>query len=239
MIAKIDLLDRLQKIKTKDKHSFDMQSLFDDIVTKVEYQNKTVLERLQTTTDEQQPLNINIDLVNKEDIFHIDQIEKLCLDYRLRFLSTTYFKGTFPTESIQAIKEFEAKHQTQINTFKIIAPSKLFQLENTDDPILFADMGNNYYYFLHKWGDEMNPLRKLRAWPLKSFKNLSFVLLTLSTLLTALTYPFFLKENASVGYLICLWLFYVKGIFGVCLYLGVASGKSFTKYCWQSRFDKI
>ena len=66
------------------------------------------------------------------------------------------------------------------------APSKLFKLENADDPLLFAPIGNGYYYLVHKWGNDLNPFRRLLMWPYKSFGNLIFTTLLVSLFATGL-----------------------------------------------------
>ncbi|MGY5351679.1 hypothetical protein ACXGQW_03800 [Wenyingzhuangia sp. IMCC45533] len=241
MDYKLNLLEELREIKKRDFNAeeIDIQCIVNDIFKQKDATKASVLHQLTSAPVKNSSPNFNIDDLNREHIFHISQIKNLCLNYRLRFLDTQYFKGEFPSEAIRQVDLFQKKHQTMVGQFKIIAPSKLFVLKETDDPILFAHLGNGYYYFLHKWGDDMNISRKLKAWPLKNFKNLATLLFLISTLATALTYPYFLKNNFNVGYLFCLWLFYVKGTFAICLYMGVASGKTFSKYCWQSPFNKI
>src|SRR6056297_4367348 len=47
--------------------------------------------------------NFNLDLLESGRIFHLSDIEKLCIDYRLRFLDSTYFKGKIPYEALSRI----------------------------------------------------------------------------------------------------------------------------------------
>ena len=96
------------------------------------------------------------DLLETDKIFHIDQIKKLAINFRLRFLDSHLFKNQIPDEAITKIRVLEKNHKTTLQGFKIIAPSKTFQLENYDDPLLFAPIGNNYYYLIHKWGNDLS-----------------------------------------------------------------------------------
>ena len=48
-----------------------------------------------------------------------------------------------------------------------MAPSKLFELENYDDPLLFASLGDGYYYLIHKWGNDLSFLEKYQFGHLK------------------------------------------------------------------------
>ena len=94
-----------------------------------------------------------------DKVFHIDSIEKLCIKYRLRFLDTHLFKGDYPNELYSIIPELEATHETKLENFKIMAPSKLFRLKTKEDPLLFVPIGNGYYYLIHKWGNDLKTYR--------------------------------------------------------------------------------
>ena len=180
--------------------------------------------------------DFNFDLLLSNNIYHIDSIKKICIDYRLRFLDSKYFKGKLPYEAISKIKQLKKKHNTEIKGFKIIAPSKLFKLENADDPLLFAPIGNGYYYLIHKWGNDLNPFRKLLMWPYKSFGNLILATFIVSLIATAL-FPegIFSKDpNASQAGMIFFFMF--KSIAAMVLYYGFAAGKNFNYAIWDSKY---
>ncbi|WP_031425344.1 hypothetical protein [Flavimarina sp. Hel_I_48] len=180
----------------------------------------------------------DFDQLESERIFHEDTIRTICIDYRLRFLDTYYFKGKIPQEAINAIKKLERDHDMPLSGFKIIAPSKMFVLNKTDDPLMFAPMGNGYFYLIHKWGRDLHPFRKLRMWPFKSFENLIFTIL-LSSVLTTMMVPdgLFAREQ-TFSQDIMVFFFMFKSIAAVVLFYGFASGKNFNTAIWQSKFDK-
>ena len=95
------------------------------------------------------PNQLQFDLLETNKIFHLEQIKTICIDYRLRFLDSDIFKNEIPEEAISKIRMLEKAHNTSLNGFKIIAPSKAFHLLNYDDPLLFVPMGNDYYYLIH------------------------------------------------------------------------------------------
>lgn len=178
----------------------------------------------------------NFELLESDKIYHIDSIKKICIDYRLRFLDSKYFKGKLPYEAISKIKDLEKDHNTELKGFKIIAPSKLFKLENADDPLLFAPIGNGYYYLIHKWGNDLNPFRKLLMWPYKGFGNLIFTTFIVSLIATAL-FPegiFSNEPNASQSGMIFFFMF--KSIAAMVLYYGFAAGKNFNYAIWDSKY---
>ena len=44
-------------------------------------------------------LDYKLDKINSDRIFHISDIKKICIDYRLRFLDFELFKGKVPDEA--------------------------------------------------------------------------------------------------------------------------------------------
>ena len=128
----------------------------------------------------------DFDQLESNRIFHRDAIKKICIDYRLRFLDLSYFKADVPDEVIDEIQALENNHKTELQHMKIVAPSKLFRLKNADDPLLFVPIGNDYYYLIHKWGNDLHPLRRLMMWPFKNIVTIIISILLLSLLLTAI-----------------------------------------------------
>ncbi len=178
----------------------------------------------------------DFDLLKSSNIFHIDQIKKICIDYRLRFLDSSYFKGEIPQEAITKIKHLEAAHNTTIQGFKIMAPSRLFRLEDKDDPLLFAPIGNNYFYLIHKWGNDLHPLRKLFAWPFKNIVNLGLVVLAISYLVTLLVPEgLFSKKNTTAEFWI-IYFFMFKCMASIVIFYGFALGKNFNPAIWKSKY---
>ena len=169
-------------------------------------------------------------------IFHISQIQKICIDYRLRFLNSTYFKGKIPQAAISEIKRLEKLHGTKIEGFKIMAPSKLFKLEDKDDPLLFAPIGNGYYFLIHKWGNDLHPLRKLLVWPFKNIVNLALTTLLISYFVTLLVPSGLFSKNNTSGEFWIMFFFMFKSIAAIVIFYGFALGKNFNPAIWNSKY---
>lgn len=181
----------------------------------------------------------DFDKLESKKIVHLNAIKKTCISFRLRFLDIHYFKGDIPIEAIDKIKELELDHGIIINSFKIMAPSVMFRLKKTDDPLMFVPIGNNYYYLIHKWGNDLNPFRRIRMWPFHSLKNLLFSLLAVSFLITLITpLQIFTKSPDSSSFWL-LFLFMFKAIVAIVLFLGVALGKNFNPKIWNSKYNKV
>ncbi|UJH67558.1 hypothetical protein [Allomuricauda sp. SCSIO 65647] len=176
------------------------------------------------------------DLLDTENIFHIDQIKKICIDYRLRFLDTKYFKGKFPPSAVSKIKKLERDHGTQLKGFKIMAPSRLFKLEDKDDPLLFAPLGNGYYYLVHKWGNDLHPLRKLLVWPFKGIGNLIILVLLISYISTLLIPNGLFSKSSSSSEFWIIFFFVFKCIASIVIFYGFALGKNFNPAIWNSKY---
>ena len=153
--------------------------------------------------------NFDFDQLETQRIFHLNQIRKVCIDYRLRFLDLKYFKGNIPKEGIDKITHLEKVHQTSLEGFKIMAPSVLFRLKKTDDPLLFVPLGNNYFYLVHKWGNDLSYFRKAWAWPFKNIWNLLIAVLFVSFFATLITpYQIFTKSPTPSTFWM-LYFFYI------------------------------
>lgn len=176
------------------------------------------------------------DLLDTPRIYHLDQIKKICIDYRLRFLDSRYFKGEIPAEAIEEIQRLEKQHGIEMQGFKILAPSKMFKLEDKDDPLLFAPIGNGYYYLIHKWGNDLHPLRRLFAWPFKNVSNLAAVILLASYLLTLLIPDGLFSKSRSATEFWIIFFFMFKSIAAVVIFYGFALGKNFNPEIWNSKY---
>ena len=180
----------------------------------------------------------DFDLLATDKIYHLDQIKKVSIDYRLRFLDLKYFKNKLPQEALDTIQALESAHDTQLSSFKIMAPSALFRLEKTDDPLLFVPLGKDYYYLVHKWGNDLHPLRKVLMWPFKNIWNLMLAVFAFSWVLTELTpMGLFTRTPDSSSYWMLLF-FMFKAVASVVLYFGFALGKNFNPAIWNNRYNK-
>lgn len=142
---------------------------------------------------------------NQERVFHISQIQALCEKYHLRFLSTQLYRGSIDESLPAKISQFEIAYSVNCNKENsfIVAPKKSFKLEQSPkDPILFYQINKEYFYLVHKWGNDLSLSRRL--FPLLS-KNWFSVLLIM-----------------SCAALLCLfWSLTIKGPESLSVYTGI------------------
>jgi len=180
--------------------------------------------------------SFDIDLIEKSRVYHISQIKRICIDYRLRFLDANLFKGVFPSEAVDEIKSLEQQHDTTLTDLKMMAPSKLFKLENADDPLLFAPMGNGYYYLIHQWGNDLHPLRKLLVWPFKNLINMCIATLVFSFVLSLFVPLSVFTPNPTPNDFFLVYFFMFKSVAAVVIYYTFARGKNVSQAIWNSKY---
>lgn len=227
-----------QLIKARNR-KISEESLLYEVKQILQYDQKNeeeILRRIEENDGQAITNDFNFDLLESNRIYHIDHIKNICITYRLRFLNSHYFKAEIPYGAVQKIKQLQKEHQTVLSGLKIIAPSKSFRLESADDPLLFAPIGNNYYYLIHKWGNDLHPLRKLYAWPFKSLENLILMIVTLSIAITALLPQDMFSKNQTIAEFMMIAFFMVKWIGGMAIFYGFKKGKNFNTAIWNSKY---
>ena len=235
MFSRIDIEERL---KTHRNKRIDEQDIMEE-VNRILSDNEKARQEIQTTISGKNSLienKFNFELLETSRIFHENDIKEICTIYRLRFLDSNYFKGEVPEEAISEIRRLENLHQTHLGNFKIVAPAKLLKLENADDPLLFASMGNGYYYLIHKWGRDLHPFRKLMMWPSRSMDNLAITVVIFSILLTAISPMHWFTPTPNVGNYIFLFMIILNGVGGLVLLYGISKGKNFNGVIWDSKY---
>ena len=229
----------LQKKLLSDRNRFvsendlmdEIKSIFDqDDLIRTE-----IRQKLRTDSSTKQNV-FNLDLLETDKIFHLEQIKNICVDYRLRFLDSSLFKNEIPEEAVSIIKNLEKSHNTILDGFKIMAPSKLFHLKNFDDPLLFVPIGNDYFYLVHKWGGELNPFRKLAVRPFRNLSSFFALLLVISMVLAFITPYDILGQVSPEIFRMLSFMFIFKSLAGIALYYCFWKGKNFNEAIWNSKY---
>ena len=236
MIARTNVEDRLKKHRSREISESDLLAEIKNIFDQGDRKDASIISQLQSSSERDHNA-LDLDLLDTDRIFHVSHIKAICIDYRLRFLDSKLFKGSIPYEAAIKIKELEKEHKTVIEGFKIMAPSKLFKLENADDPLLFAPIGNGYYYLIHKWGNDLSPYRKLAVLPFKSFENLMILTALVSFFASFLVPKGLLSIETSGVQFLLTFLFMFKSVAAVVLYYSFAAGKNFNSVIWDSKYS--
>lgn len=228
----VDLKNELQKIKRKS----NVDVLEVDVLEEVQQILNEDLEKEAIISEKIQGKNYrkgqyDLTKFDPENIYTVDQIRKICIKYRLRFLDSKAFIGEIPAEAILKVKALEKELGHPVDGFKIVAPKKLFELEDKDsDPLLFLQLSDNTFYFIHKWGGELNRFRALLAAPLRSFMSMFWTLLGVA-LLFSLTIP-----TASIDVFFFLFVHSFIAICGITCMIIFMIRENFSDAEWDSKF---
>jgi hypothetical protein len=236
MLSRTNIEQKLQKVRSKTYKNAEILEQVTAILAEDDRKEDAIIARMKSPQKPTPRNPFNIDLLETDKIYHVDQIREICVDYRLRFLDTKYFKNEIPQEALNKIKQIEKDHELTLRGFKIVAPSKMFKLENADDPLLFAPIGNGYFYLIHKWGNDLNFFRKAWAWPFKSLGNLVILTLFVSFIAAyAIPNGVFSKDTSGVEFVL-VFFFTFKAIASMVLYYSFAAGKNFNTAIWNSKY---
>ena len=223
------LKENRDQLITSEELKAVVQHIFDE--------KETLKTYLKSDLSKKNNFNVNdlcFDELELNKIVHINNIQKLCVKYRLRFLDTHLFKGEYPSELFSIIPKLEAKHNTKLENFRIMAPSKLFRLRSHEDPLLFVPIGNGYYYLVHKWGSDLKTFRRFLVWPFKNVNTLIFTSILLSLISTAIGSVFF--NNLSETELFIIFIFNIKSFVFITFYVFFMMNKNFNETIWDSAY---
>lgn len=236
----INLLSKLNDIRSKNTNPTNTEILegFKALLAK-RSEGERILNNLFTSEGNSEELNF--DVLKTQRIYHIEDIKKLCVDYRLRFLDSKHFNGTFPSEALDAIESFEKAQGREITGFKMIAPAGMFKLAEKDkDPLLFVPMGGGYHYLLAQWGNDLHPLRKILVYPFRDFESLMKSVFGFC-LLVALLFPESLmrgpKDTGTIMHIRVIFFFWMVFSTGAMTALyGFSRIKNFNANLWKSKY---
>ncbi len=235
-MRKVNLFEELLSERNKNISSEELKSLLKNIWSEQDSRKDKVIKSLHKKNNDKYN-NLKFDKMEYKNIFHKDTIKKICIRYRLRFLDSNLFMGEYPKNITKIIMNLENKHETSLKNFMIMAPSKLFKIKSPDDPILFVPIGNNYYYLIHKWGEEFNYIRKLLVLPFKNIDNL-----TVFSILVSIIFALFGKlimPSLTLSEVFILFLFLVKGFIFIFFYIFFLTRKNFSESIWNSKYDSF
>lgn len=204
-----------------------------------EQKQDDLLRAMVLSSMEEKPVRIRA--MDPERVFHRETIKRLCVQYRLRFLPGGLFKGALPNQAIHALRILERKADAPITSFKVMAPSSRFKLCDSEvDPLLFVPLGDDRYYLVHKWGNDLSRMRAAINWPLRNVITLSTTVFCLAALLGLLIPTAFINSAPDVGYwgghrlLAMFWSTMVCAsftVFGWFAFFG-----QFSAEAWNSRY---
>lgn len=173
-------------------------------------------------------------------VFSLSAIRELCIRYRLRFLEGALYKGAIPGQALYGMRQLERAVGDTVTSYMVMAPSAQFRLCDSEaDPLLFVPLGNDKYYLVARWGNDLSPLRAAAFWVVRSPVHLAIAVLMAAVLLTASMPATLLGDEALplVNSKRLLFLFWSTMVLsGFTLFGWFAFFGQFSKEAWNSRF---
>jgi hypothetical protein len=239
MFSPVDIQEEL--IKARQKHEEVQSSLLREVDTALKQGRQAdeyVLSRLHSSPKPGKS-NINPELLEKNRIFSVDDIKTICVNYRLRFLDSKYFKmDELPYDALVAVKNLEKHLGEEVKHLKIMGAAKFFKLEDSNkDPLLFARIDESNYYLIHKWGKDLAWYNKILSFPFRSILSLLVSMIVVGLPIVFLV-PLILFHTAKeVQYYQMLYLAaFTVYTFFVMVFGGFTFYKKFSKVCWNSPY---
>jgi hypothetical protein len=229
MLKKINLQSEL--IKEREKSQKQLLNVAKEILQNESLLEQKIIQSLKSKNIITLPQSHSIS--DQYNLFSIEDIKRICIRYRLRFLDADLFKGEIPYEVTQKIKQLNKTYNSTLSGFKIMAPSRLFKLSDADaDPMIFAPTADGKFYLIHKWGTDFAWYKKIISLPTRSFENLLITLIVLSLIITFITPNNLIVPDSPVSdnSMFEYWGFHRIGYFFHFLILALA----FTTFIWFS-----
>jgi len=233
----INIEKELSKVQSPKKSLLDdVSSIFENAIEK---ENK-ILIRLKN--EMRNRIDFDENMLDTNNIYDIETIEKICINYRLRFLDSSNFKSQYPFEAIMKIKELEKKIGTEIQHFKILAPHEVFELKEINaDPLLFAQLSDNRFYLIHKWGNDLAWYRAIINFPFRGIGTFMISMFAIAFLFQMCIPYSWVAMDAADEFNFRLWftIHCFIGLFSFSIFLGSFTFKGFSSSVWKSKYDVV
>jgi len=236
MFKSYDIPTRLlreKQIKLKQEESLLREA--NSILHQDLFSEKKILQNLSAYNDRKDLLDE--DGLEKEKIFHLKDIQTICINYRLRFLNSEHYALEIPYEAILKIKHLSQIQHKNLKHFKLLGSNESIRGKSSNEMCLFCQTMDDHYYLIHRWGKKFKWNRNLLSWPLRKFENLFLSVAFITLILTVLLPTGFISLDETVGYFsgfrMAAFFHLLIFNFGVTAYITFAFNKNFSSSVWQ------
>jgi hypothetical protein len=193
---KVSIEKELEKVSSEDKQKFNLDPINEVklLLAGESSEDARILRGLSQNSQFNRIENMRgkqIELENLEKdfdgkVYTKEQIESLCVDYRLRFLQSRLYTGSYDVQVAAKIKEFAKDTLAPIDEYTlgrryfVMAPKEMFELKTEKyvskaelrrqaDPAIFYQIDENHYRLVHKWGSDFTIFRLIEGFRWKSW----------------------------------------------------------------------
>lgn len=176
--------------------------------------------------------------LNPEKIFSERDIKNCCVKFSLRFLNSKIYKAEMPYDAHIKKTAFEIETGQILNFMMLTEASNFTSSYPSTQQLLFADIGNGEYYFIHQWGRELSPYRKIASLPYRNIEYLFLYIVLLSAILTVVTPTTFLTTKPNIDYFSMIRIAYffwcIVFISAIFTYYVIGIRKGLNNYLWDN-----
>nr|WKN38424.1 hypothetical protein K4G66_06880 [Tunicatimonas sp. TK19036] len=141
----------------------------------------------------------------KGEVYHVDDIRKVCVNYRMRMLPSRLYRGPIDPEFGTKLNRFQQEQELTKEDleydFYIVAPSETFDLEKRQrpiiDPLLLYKIDHDHYKLVHQWGADLHPLRYIQSWRHRNLVNMTVYWTAMTFLITMVLFGFLAESMAN------------------------------------------
>jgi hypothetical protein len=193
---KVSIEKELEKVSNEDKQKFNLDPINEVklLLAGESSEDARILRGLSQNSQFNRIENMRgkqIELENLEKdfdgkVYTKEQIQNLCIDYRLRFLQSRLYTGAYDVQVAAKIKEFAKSTLAPIDEYTlgrryfVMAPKEMFELTTEKyvskaelrrrlDPAIFYQIDENHYRLVHKWGNDFTIFRLIEGFRWKSW----------------------------------------------------------------------
>lgn len=158
------------------------------------------------------------------EVYHIDDIRKICMEYNMRMLPSSLYRGPVDPMFGAKVKRFQQERQLSKeeveDNFFIVAPAKAFDLEQRQrpvvdiDPLLLYKVNDNFYKLVHQWGSDLNLLRFVWSWRRRNLLQMTLHWTIMAFMFTMVLLGLFVDSLANAAIVASLvasligWMYY-------------------------------
>jgi hypothetical protein len=223
---KVSIEKELEKVSNEDKQKFNLDPINEVklLLAGESSEDARILRGLSQNSQFNRIENMRgkqIELENLEKdfdgkVYTKEQIQNLCIDYRLRFLQSRLYTGAYDVQVAAKIKEFAKSTLAPIDEYTlgrryfVMAPKEMFELTTEKyvskaelrrrlDPAIFYQIDENHYRLVHKWGNDFTIFRLIEGFRWKSWwSHQMFNTFMIAPIITFIYFWFF--ETPAAAY---------------------------------------
>jgi hypothetical protein len=211
MKNKIDIQTELEKEKGKNLE-FHRKKLIQEVYfllnSKSTHHDGFEESNINYAMHSEATLAAPIQIKNNSRVFELSDIKKVSLANKLKFADLRFYKQSLPKKTKLKCDAFQIEHGEDFK-FMILTHASNFQSNKTiSQKLLFAEIGNNEYFLIHKWGQPLTYVNKILNIPFRNLENMLVFVFGFALVINLITPTDFITSDKNIGYFSLYRVFY-------------------------------